>query len=398
MSPVIREENNLMFNVPRCNIILDCLGVRIGEQRGAERFICGIIAELASRHNEDYLLLVNKSCVGFVKALLPRSRYLVIPIAGKNRVCRMLVQMIAGPLIARRYGASLYASTSVFPTLGFPCPTCAVLHDLMLYHFPKEYHRLVWWFRTSLLKVSIPTLSAVFTVSQTSADDIKTRFSKGVRAVHIVPNGADPRVAPLVSRDREQAILQELALQDRKFAISVLGGGHYKNQRGLAEAAAKLLEWGRDDIDIIVVGDAIKVFRAIPHVRSLRPLGFVTDEVLTVLYNNAKALIYPTLFEGFGLPVIEAQAAGVPVICSDIAVLREIGGRGAVFVEPHSAESIAEAIVAVLDSPELQGRLIELGKENAALFTWQHAAERFLAACRAVMSEAGAEQPLPTSV
>jgi len=310
----------------------------------------------------------------------------------------MLIQMIAGPLIARRHAASLYASTSVFPTFRFPCPTCAVLHDLMLYHFPKEYHRLVWLFRTILLKVSIPTLSAVFTVSQASADDIKSRFPKGLRAIHVVPSGADPRVAPLVCRDREQAILQELGLQDRKFAISVLGGGRYKNQRGLAEGAAKLLQWGRDDIDIIVVGDAIKVFRTIPHVRSLRPLGFVTDEVLTVLYNNAKALIYPSLFEGFGLPIIEAQAAGLPVICSDLPVLREIGGRGAVFVEPHSAESIAEAIVAVLDSPELQDRLIKLGKENAALFTSQYTTERFLAACRAVMRKASAEQPLPTSV
>ncbi len=83
-------------------IILDCLGVRIGEQRGAERFICSLIAELAAAKNEDFLLLINTSCVEFVQKLLPRSQYLVLPISGKSRVLRMLVQMILGPILARR--------------------------------------------------------------------------------------------------------------------------------------------------------------------------------------------------------------------------------------------------------------------------------------------------------
>lgn len=387
-----------MLNIPKSNIVLDCLGVRIGEQRGAERFICGIIAELASTQNSDFLLLINESCLEFVKGLVPPMRYMVIPISGKNRVYRMLIQMLVGPLIARKSGAALYTSSSVFPTLGFPCPTSAFLHDVMLYHFPKEFNRATWIIRTLLLKASLATLSAVFTVSETSAEDIKAHFKKHARSIYVVPNGANKTLAPPGDRDREKAILEQLGLANRKFVLSVLGGGKYKNQHGLAQAADKMLEWGRDDIDVIVVGDAVRVFKTMRHSRSLRPLGFVSDEVLTVLYANARALIYPTLFEGFGLPIIEAQAAGLPVICSDIRVLREVGGQAALFVDPHNPEAIAEAMIAVVDSTQLQQRLIKLGKENAAFFTWQRSTEQFLAACRAVMAAVGVEQSVPTSV
>jgi len=387
-----------MFKVPKRNLIIDCLGVRIGEQRGGERFMCGIIAELGSTQNTDFLLVINESCLEFVKGLIPPSQYLLVPISGKNRVYRMLVQMIAGPVIARLSGAALYTSSSVFPTLGFPCPTSAILHDLLLYSFPKEFNRATWIGRTALLKASLATLSAVFTSSHASAEDIKARFKKHARSVHVVPGGASQTVAPRVGREREVAILNQLALKDRKFVLSVLGGGRFKNQRGLAEAADKLLQRGRDDIEVIVVGDALRVFKTMQYGRCLRALGFVSDEVLTVLYANAQALICPTFFEGFGLPIIEAQAAGLPVICSDIPVLREVAGQSAVFVDPRSAESIAEGMITVLDSPQLRQRLIKLGKENAALFTWQRTTEQFLAACRAVIGPVGVEQSLTTSV
>jgi glycosyltransferase involved in cell wall biosynthesis len=387
-----------MSKLPKSTIILDCLGVRIGKQRGAERYICGIVTELASLKGSDFLLLINKTWLEFLKDLLPPSRYVVVPIWSENRVFRMCLQMIVGPIISRRRRAAVYVSTAVFPTIGFPCPTIAFMHDVMLFHFPKEYPRASWLIRTAILKMSVPTLSGIFTSSRASAEDIKMRFKGAVRSIYVIPGGAPARIAPPSSSGRERAILQELGLAERKFVLSVLGAGEYKNPRGLAEAAAKLKEWGRDDVDMIAVGDSIKTLSTIPYSRPLRPLGFVSDEVLAVLYANASALVFPTFFEGFGLPVVEAQAAGLPVICSDIDVLNEVGGRGAIFVDPHSAESIALAIIAIVDTSEKREALIQAGRENAARFTWQHAMERFIAACRDVSSEAKIEQSLPTPV
>lgn len=384
-----------MHRLPRYNIILDCLGVRRGELRGGDRYITGIIAELAASGNRDFFLIVNKTWAGFIENVLPPSQYAIVPISARFRTFRMLVQMVLGPFIARRYRASIYVSTAVFPTLGFPCPTSAFVHDLLIYHFPELFNRAEWLIRTTILNTSVPTLSAVFTSSKASAADLKNRFRRDERSLHVISGAAHDRVAPpLSSPEREQVVLEELGLKDRKFVLSILGALPYKNQRGLAEAANKLIEWGRDDLDLIVVGDAIRVFETMTYPKSLRPLGFVSDDILAILYANASAMVFPTFFEGFGLPVIEAQAAGLPVICSDIGVLREVGGEGAIFVDPHSADSMARAIVNVVDSPQLQQALIESGKENARQFTWRRAADMFLAACRAVVKEVGVEHPL----
>jgi glycosyltransferase involved in cell wall biosynthesis len=386
-----------MSEMSKTTIILDCLGVRIGKQRGAERYICGIVTELASLESADFLLLVNKTWLDFVKDLLPPERYMVVPIWSDNRVFRMLIQMMVGPIIAGRRRAAVYVSTAVFPMIGFPCPTVAFMHDVMLFHFPKEYPRASWLIRTAILKMSVATLTAIFTSSKASAQDIRASFKNRVRSTYVIPGGAPASIAPPSSHERERAILNELGLTDKKFVLSVLGAGEYKNPRGLAEAANKLRDWGRDDIEMIVVGDSIRTLASINYSSPLRPLGFVSDEVLAVLYANAGALVFPTLFEGFGLPVIDAHAAGLPVICSGIDVLREVGGSGAVFIDPHSAESIARAIVEVVDTPEKRRALIQAGKENAARFTWRRAIERFIASCGDVSSKTKIQQSVPTS-
>jgi alpha-1,3-rhamnosyl/mannosyltransferase len=378
-------------------IILDCLGVRIGEQRGAERFICSLIAELASARKKDFLLLINTSCVEFVQTLLPRSQYVVLPISGKSRVLRMLVQVILGPILARYHRAPLYVSTHVFPTFGFGCPTAAFLHDLMLYHFPSEYRSLVWRIRDILLRISLPSLSAIFTVSRFCAEDIAHRFPEQAASISVVHNGSHPSLVPLPPQERVQEILRQLGLLDKKFVLSVLGGGKYKNPGVLVDASKALLESGRDDVQLVAVGDCIRVLREMSCPENLHVLGFVSDEVLTVLYSHASALVFPSLFEGFGIPIIEAQAISLPVICSDIPVFREVGGEGAVYVDPNSPRSIANAVMTVVDSADLQQRLVQKGLDNARRYTWRRSMEMFLSACEFVIGRKDRKKLLSTT-
>ncbi len=255
----------------------------------------------------------------------------------------------------------------------------------MLYHFPSEYKRLVWLIRNSVLKICLPTLSAVFTVSGFCADDIANRFPKKAGSIFVVHNGAHPFLVPLPPQHRVTEILAESGLRGKKFVLSVLGGGKYKNSESLVKASRALLGSGRDDIQIVAVGDCIRVLREIASPANLSVLGFVSDEVLTVLYHHAQALVFPSLFEGFGIPIIEAQAMSLPVICSDIPVLREVGGEGAVFVDPHSSNSIANGIVALVDSSDLRHQLVQKGLDNARRYTWRSSLEMFLSSCASVM-------------
>jgi len=179
--------------------------------------------------------------------------------------------------------------------------------------------------------------------------------------------------------------------------LSVLGGGKYKNPGVLVDASKALLESGRGDVQLVAVGDCIRVLREMSCPENLHVLGFVSDEVLTVLYSHASALVFPSLFEGFGIPIIEAQAISLPVICSDIPVFREGGGEGSVYVDPRSPKSIANAVITVVDSSELQQRLIHKGLENARRYTWRHSMEMFLSACEFVIGRKERKKLLRTT-
>ena len=111
-------------------------------------------------------------------------------------------------------------------------------------------------------------------------------------------------------------------------------------------------------------------------------LGWQPRRVVGALFQSAQALVFPSTFEGFGLPVLEAMAAGVPVACSDIPPLREIADEAALFFDPLSPERIADALRRVLDEPNLPGSMIARGKERAARSTWHRAAERTRAVLR----------------
>lgn len=361
-------------------ILIDCLGVLVGEQRGSERFICRLAAELATRTSK-FKLIVNRRSYAYFAATVGPERCIVVPISGTNRVVRMIVQVLAAPLLARYWGSRLYVSTSVFPVIAMACRTAVIVYDLMLYHFPEEFARQDWRNRTALLKLGLPQFGAVFTISHASARDIRARFEGPARSVHVVPCGVDKRMLSGIGQpSSDEAVLRGMGLGDRPFVFTVLGGKRYKNQANLAKAAEELKQVGHD-IDVAVAGDAELVFRELAYPPNLKVLGVVSDAVLATLYRNARAFVFPTLFEGFGMPVIEAQAAGLPVVCSDLPVLRETGGDGAVYVDPRSPKAIAGGIVRLMEDEILRNTLVTQGFANAAQYTWRRTADAFLDAC-----------------
>jgi glycosyltransferase involved in cell wall biosynthesis len=359
-------------------VIIDCLGVIIGTQRGAERFTCELLKEVSDRFGADYLLLVNRISAPWFIEHFGKSRCFVAPISGNRRWIRLLFQMLISPLLAAKFRANIYVSTAVFPPIGFPCPVVAVLHDLMVFHHPESFSRITSLIRVALVRASVPQLDGLITISQFSATDIQQVFRGCAPAVRIVPCGVRPNLGCTPDADTAQRILAELKLRSGCFVLSVLGGKPYKNQKGLAHAAAELVRLGNGDLDVVVVGDAIRVFSGLPTSPNLRVLGNVSDQTLAVLYQAASASVVPSLFEGFGIGVIEAQLFGLPVACSDIPVLREVSGNAAYFFDPHDPRSIAQAIVKLQTDAALRAHLIELGRTNAQRYTWGHAAESFI--------------------
>lgn len=165
-------------------------------------------------------------------------------------------------------------------------------------------------------------------------------------------------------------------LNDFIYFIYVGGAGENKNLHTLITAFEEV--YHQTKVKLVLAGHTTwgysDIFTEIDSSQGLHFVGYVTDEELCSLYCGARALIFPSFHEGFGLPIIEAMALGVPVLCSDIAIFKEVASESALYFDPYNSKSITQCILKLLDDNELRKRLIKLGLKRSQLFSWEKTA------------------------
>jgi glycosyltransferase involved in cell wall biosynthesis len=259
-----------------------------------------------------------------------------------------------------------------------PCPLVATIHDLAPFHITGKYD----WKRMLYGRVVVKRLAHrqdhVMAVSENTARDLETFFGLGRDRVTVVWNGIDhQRFQPgdATAAKAEAASRWQL---DRPFFLFVSRLEHPgKNHVRLIEAfnqfkAATKSNWllalgGSDWHGAEAIHAAAK---ASPVSADIRFLGFVDDAILPLLYHATDTMVYPSLFEGFGFPPIEAMACGCPVISSTRGSLREVVADAARTVEPEDTASIADALASLASSPAERDRLRKVGFVNARRFDW----------------------------
>ncbi len=365
--------------IARPTVLVDALGLVVGKQRGAERFFCCVMENLIRLDRVNAVVVCNKTATGFFRGFLPAASVVTIPISGGHRFGRFFLQTLLLPLLAFRKRASVVFSSTFFPAVCFRCPAVITIYDLLPLHpFDSGYSRTEKLVRRVLLQTSVARADAILTLSKWSAGDIREKFDRRVRGrIHIVPSAAGDLYAQKGATPDQPEVLREATAANLKIILSVLGGKAYKNQVRLVEAFNRL---SRSDSLLVIAGDAARILSGIDCGPRVRVLGYVPDEDLAKLYEAASLFVFPSLFEGFGIPVLEAQMFGVPVVCSDIPVLREVAGEGALFADPYSVDSIAAQMERALTDEPLRLRLIAAGRHNAARFTWENSALRLFEA------------------
>ncbi len=298
-----------------------------------------------------------------------------------------------GPMLARM-GIQVFHSPD---TLGFPLTSgrgialVATIHDLIPWMFPQAVTRKHRWIRCAILPFVVRRADRVIVDSHATSRDLLELFPEAARKVRIVHLGVDSRFAP--APPQAVAALRSRLGLPTEYLLYVGVLSPRKNLERVFEAYA-LLQGGKEDLPpLVIAGKPGWLWR--PIMRKVSDLGlqtrvvfcgFVPDEALPALLSGATLFLLPSLYEGFGLPVLEAMACGTPVVTSDCSSLPEVAGEAAVLVNPRSSEAIADGIRRLLGDASYRAELARRGLERARAFRWEDTARNTVAVYREALA------------
>jgi len=267
-------------------------------------------------------------------------------------------------------------------TFNLPIKKIITIYDLSAYLYP-QYHTLInFLLHRLLLKRAISNANRILTISQYSKDAIVKYFDINPNKVVVTSLGVDEKYK--VCKDRK--ILNSTRLKYKlpiKFILYVGTLEPRKNVPGLLRAYLRLAK--KNQIPLVIVGKKgwryAEIFKTIEASNSKNMfifLGHVPDEDLPIIYNLASVFVYPSFYEGFGLPILEAMSCGCPVITSNTSSLPEVSGGASILINPYKIQTLTKAISDVLSKDELRKSMIEKGLKQASKFSWEKCAKQTL--------------------
>ncbi|HEV3378705.1 MAG TPA: glycosyltransferase family 1 protein [Thermoleophilaceae bacterium] len=326
--------------------------------------VVAIDARAALRREIGGVERVAREMAAQLRALRP-DRYVVM--APRPRLAHRAGhawEQLALPLLARRADL-LYCPANLAPLASRR--NAVVIHDLAALAHPEWYGgTYVAWQRLVLPTVA-RRARLVLTVSRFARDEIVERLGLPNDSVAVVPNGVSPAFSPAA----DPAAAREALGLARPYVLALATRSARKNIAALREAAASLRPLG---IELVTAGGGRGYLRE-EETPPGRALGYVPERLLPGLYAGALALAMPSLYEGFGLPCLEAMACGTPVVAANRAALPETCGGAALLADPQDGEAFADALVRAASDDDERARLVAAGRARAAQFTWQRSAE-----------------------
>jgi glycosyltransferase involved in cell wall biosynthesis len=336
--------------------------------------------------DEDELFILHNLDAEFFSA--SASNVHEVLLSSKNK---FICDFILAPRAINRLGLDAVWFTKYVIPFGLKAAAVTTVHD-MIYYMPElaAYPLGDTVYMRSMIRNSCRRADAVVAVSQNTKQDILRILREQKSKVHVIPEAADAKYRPIKDQSRLAQFRDKYQLPEQ-FILFTGGISPRKNLLRLFDAFSAVSEqiehklvltgakgWRNKDIVARVEGrdDIIR-------------LGFVPDEDMPLLYNAASLFVYPSLYEGFGLPILEAAQCGTPVVCARGSSLTEVGGDGVLFVDAADVRDIAEGMLRVVQQPMLRKKLVQRGFAAAKRFSWDASAANLLVLLKEIERPAG---------
>ena len=271
-----------------------------------------------------------------------------------------------------------YSPDFVLPPTLPGTRTILTVHDLSFLHYPDHFVPRLVRYLSRVVPRSVARADRVLADSEATRSDLIRLMGVAPEKVAVLYSGVDPRFCPQPEPGERERLAVEYGIGSRPYVLSVGTVQPRKNYARLIRAFSQL----PGDVELLIGGGRGWLYQEVlaeaARRERVRMLGFVADADLPALYRGAALFAFPSFYEGFGLPVLEAMACGVPVVCSNVSSLPEVAGDAALLVDPHDEAALAEALRRGLTDEDLRGRMVAQGLERAAEFTWERAARQLL--------------------
>lgn len=267
-------------------------------------------------------------------------------------------------------------------------PMIATIHDSIPLSHPEwvystRAHRLKNNFR---LKYTASLLDRIICISEFAANDVMEHFGIPENKIDIIYHGIDQKFFQPVDSEIKRGILEKYNLLSKKYILHVSTLQPRKNQLRILDAYEKLPKSLKEEYPLVMVGkngwgcdDVVEKLQQLEKNNTAKWLNNITDEALFALYQESTCFVFPSLYEGFGFPILEAMASNTPVITSNLGAMKEIAGENnAYLVDPYSADELSDAMKNLLQNSLLRNKFIELGRIHAGNFTWERSAQEHI--------------------
>jgi glycosyltransferase involved in cell wall biosynthesis len=299
----------------------------------------------------------------------------------ENRLARIAWEQVVWPVLARRDGLTLMHSMAfAMPRLA-PCPVVVTIYDVSFIESPEAFPAAQRRYLMNETAYSCAHAARLIAISESGRRDIHRLYGVPLDRIDVVTPGVADVYRPLP--EAEVTAFRRRRGLPNTFLLHVGTLQPRKNLSTLLDALARLQ---RPDVYLALVGGKGWIYDAIFERVSALGLGgrvlfagYVDDDELPLWYNAAAALVMPSLYEGFGLPVVEALACGAPVAAADTSSLPETGGDVALYFDPHDPDELAARLAQVLDDPAFRNRARRDGPAHAARFSWERAGREMAA-------------------
>ena len=315
-----------------------------------------------------------------------------------------LAEQLRIPLALRREGVTLFhAPHYVLPPL-VSCRSVVTIHDCIHLMFPQYLpNRFALGYARASMAYATRRATRVLTVSESSKRDIIRFFGTSPDKIDVIPNAFNERFSVEPKEEDVARVRERYQLQDA-FVLYAGNVKPHKNLERLIEAFSLVRRRGLGNLKLVLIGDEISKYAALRravHRHQLHPyvrfIGFMPEETLAVMYRLAGVFVFPSLYEGFGLPPLEAMASGTPVVTSNVSALPEVAGDAALLVDPYDPVAIADAIHDVLTNDSLRSLLCKKGRQRASQFSWEASARRVREIYRQAEQPRVAAAAIPTA-